>query len=91
MTIDEYAATLGDDLRKAHNNKDKEAAKAALENADQMLILNNVVGAERQQFWANVRHSYFSGRFKVEEQANSSLHALMQFIQNAIQAREAKQ
>lgn len=90
MTLDEYSRRVGDSLRTAHNQKDRAALDATFRDADETLTSNNISAADAREFWVNVRKVAFAGQWLIERQANSSLVALMQAIQQGIAAREAK-
>jgi hypothetical protein len=88
MTLDEYAKQVGDALRNAHNSKDKAALEAAFKAADAKL--DQFFDARRKKFWENALAAMNAGRWRVEDQANSSLLTLMQAIQTGLAARQGK-
>ena len=87
MTFSEYADRIGKSLVTAHNNKDKAEAERIFTEADNRLEASKATAGQKKKFWSDVRAAFFSGRFLVEEQANSSLHALMRLIQANLAAR----
>jgi uncharacterized protein (DUF1697 family) len=90
VTLDEYAREIADSLRRAHNSKNLSAVSQVLSGADSTLVDNNIGDADQKEFWRNVKTYFESGNLLFERQANSSLIALMQAIQNGIAARIAK-
>lgn len=90
MRLSDYAKKVGDALRDAHNSKDMAALEGVFERADATLDRNSVSKADRQTFWAAVREAMNAGRWRIEHQANSSLLALMQAIQQGLAARGSK-
>jgi len=90
MTLEEYAQKVGNALRNAHNNKDMVALEAKFAEADRKLAAAKISDARTKAFWSDVRKAMSAGRWLVEEQANSSLIALMQAIQQGLAKRERK-
>jgi len=90
MTLDEYAKSVGDALRHAHNAKSMSELNAAFANADQTLDSNGIGKEQRKRFWAAVSDAAYAGQWLMEKQANSSLAALMQAIQAGLAARTEK-
>lgn len=90
MTLEEYAKTVGNALRNAHNAKSMSEIAATFQEADKNLIENKISENGQIIFWSNVRKAMNSGSWYTEEQANSSLVALMQAIQQGLAKRECK-
>jgi hypothetical protein len=88
MTYDEYASEVGKGLLEAHNNKNRVEIDRIFLEADKRLTASSSTEDRKRKFWASARQEFSRGRFRVEEQANSSLHALMQLIQTNLNARQ---
>jgi hypothetical protein len=90
VTVDEYAREIADSLRRAHNSKNLSAVSQVLSEADSTLAGSDIDAIGQKEFWRDVKTYFESGSLLFERQANSSLVALMQAIQNGIAARMAK-
>jgi hypothetical protein len=90
VTLDECARKTADSLRRAHNSKNLSAVSLALSEADRTLAASGISDADQKDFWGSVKEYFDSAELLFERQANSSLMALMQAIQNGIAARIAK-
>lgn len=87
MTYDEYAANVGKRLLRAHNEKRRTDTLEIFKEADNRLRVGCASVDKKRVFWRKARESFNSGPFRLEDQANSSLHALMQLIQNNLTIR----
>ena len=90
MTLDDYAKTIALKLVAAHNGKNLSTADAVFREADAELTRSNISKSNQKVFWSNVKARFSSGQLLLERQANSSLLALMQAIQDALAVRENK-
>jgi len=88
MTLDEYAQKVGDALRAAHNGKDRAALERTFADADAKI--DAFLVQKRLDFWTKVEAATRAGRWRTEDQANSSLVALMQAIWQGIADRKGK-
>lgn len=88
MTRDEYADQIGAELIAAHNSKDGAAASNVFRTADAALKNSGFDDAETRDFWEAVDRRFYAGRLLFEKQQNSALHALMQSIRSALDARK---